>query len=143
MIVTYTALITLAILRDDFTRLDRQGLVMFLESTRKRMDGSLLLSKFAGLIECKASLEVQWEARDADLRLTYCTFVISALLNDLSGGSGWVSASTLLCPAYFSPDLQRRLRLTPGCEAQGSHPLTYCKRPIFTSRAQVDRHISQ
>ena len=86
MIVTYTASITLAILRDDFTRLDRQGLVMFLESARKRMDGSLLLlSKFAGLIECEASLQVQWRVQDTDLRLTYCAFVISALLNDLSG----------------------------------------------------------
>ena len=86
MIVTSTASITLAILRDDLTRLDRQGLVMFLESARKRMDGSLLLlSKFAGLIECEASLQVQWGARDADLRLTYCAFILSVLLNDLSG----------------------------------------------------------
>ena len=35
MIVTYTALIALAILRDDFTRLDRQGLVMFLKPSQK------------------------------------------------------------------------------------------------------------
>jgi geranylgeranyl transferase type-1 subunit beta len=35
MIVTYTALIALAILRDDFTRLDRRGLVTFLRSSQQ------------------------------------------------------------------------------------------------------------
>ena len=34
MIVTYAALVTLAILRDDFTRLDRRGLVTFLRSSQ-------------------------------------------------------------------------------------------------------------
>lgn len=38
MIVTYTALLSLAILRDDFTRLDRPGLVKFLGSCQ-RPDG--------------------------------------------------------------------------------------------------------
>ena len=42
MIVTYTALITLAILRDDFTRLDREGLVTFLRSSQ-REDGRFVL----------------------------------------------------------------------------------------------------
>ena len=33
--MTYTALITLAILRDDFSRLDRRGLVALLRATQK------------------------------------------------------------------------------------------------------------
>lgn len=43
MIVTYTALINLAILRDDFTRLDRRGLVTFLRSSQ-REDGRFVLA---------------------------------------------------------------------------------------------------
>ena len=39
MIVSYTVLITLAILRDDFTRLDRQGPVTFLRSGQKEDGG--------------------------------------------------------------------------------------------------------
>ena len=42
MIVTYTALLSLAILRDDFKRLDRQGLVTFLRSSQ-REDGWCVL----------------------------------------------------------------------------------------------------
>ena len=42
MIVTYTALISLAVLRDDFTRLDRRGLVTFLRSSQ-REDGRFVL----------------------------------------------------------------------------------------------------
>jgi hypothetical protein len=38
MIVTYTALLSLAILRDDFKRLDRRSLVTFLKSSQ-REDG--------------------------------------------------------------------------------------------------------
>jgi len=38
IITTYAALLSLAILRDDFTRLDRQGMVAFLRSCQ-RQDG--------------------------------------------------------------------------------------------------------
>ena len=31
----------------------------------------------------------------------------------------------------------------PGCEAQGSHARTLYKGPMFTSRVQAGRHISQ
>lgn len=85
MIVTYTALVALAILRDDFTRLDRRGLVKFLRSSQKE-DGRFVL----------APVEVPWTNKpqsftsdptggDTDLRLTYCAFVICTLLNDWSG----------------------------------------------------------
>ena len=47
MIVTYAASITLAILRDDFTRLDRQGLVAFLKSSQKE-DGRFVPTSTEG-----------------------------------------------------------------------------------------------
>ena len=43
MIVTYTALITLAVLRDDFSRLDREGLVTFLRRSQQE-DGRFVLT---------------------------------------------------------------------------------------------------
>ena len=45
MVITYTALITLAILRGDFTRLDRKGFVMFLKSSQKD-DGRFVATSF-------------------------------------------------------------------------------------------------
>lgn len=85
MIVTYTALISLAILRDDFTRLDRRGLVAFLRSSQ-REDGR---SALAPVVACWANKPQSFTSNptggDTDLRLTYCAFVICTLLNDWSG----------------------------------------------------------
>lgn len=62
MIVTYTALVSLAILRDDFTRLDRRGLVTFLGSSQQE-DGRFVLPsiplKFVGLTDYKVSLQTR------------------------------------------------------------------------------------
>jgi len=85
MIATYTALVALAVLRDDFARLDRRGLVTFLGSSQ-REDGWFV----------SASVEFPWAngpesftsdptGGDTDLRLTYCAFVICTLLSDWSG----------------------------------------------------------
>jgi len=109
MIVTYTALLTLAILRDDFARLDRRGLVTFLRSSQ-REDGSFTSDPTGG---------------DADLRLTYCAFVICALLNDWSGvdvekALGFVRRCRTYEGGYGS---------APGCEAQGGP--TYLAMAIF------------
>ena len=85
MIVTYTALISLAILRDDFTRLDRRGLVTFLRSSQ-REDGRSVLGPFeVGLANQVKSFTSDPTGGDTDLRLTYCAFVICTLLNDWSG----------------------------------------------------------
>lgn len=85
MIVTYTALVALAILRDDFTRLDRRGLVTFLSSSQQE-DGRFVFA----FIETSSSNRVESftsdpTGGDTDLRLTYCAFVICTLLNDWSG----------------------------------------------------------
>ncbi|KAF6755843.1 geranylgeranyltransferase type I [Ephemerocybe angulata] len=69
IIMTYVALLILAMLRDDFSRLDRRGIVKFLGSCQ-RPDGSFTTVP-----------------RDAeqDLRTLYCAFAICSLLDDWSG----------------------------------------------------------
>ncbi|KAI0049451.1 terpenoid cyclases/Protein prenyltransferase [Auriscalpium vulgare] len=69
LIMTYCALLSLAILRDDFARLDRPGLLKFIRSCQD-IDGSFSTTPGAS---------------DGDLRLTYCAFAISSLLQDWSG----------------------------------------------------------
>ncbi|EPT00297.1 hypothetical protein FOMPIDRAFT_1030563 [Fomitopsis schrenkii] len=69
LIMTYTALMSLAILRDDFVRLDRAGILRFVRSCQ-RDDGSFSALPIGG---------------EADLRTTYCAFVICSLLDDWSG----------------------------------------------------------
>ncbi|KAH7919069.1 terpenoid cyclases/Protein prenyltransferase [Leucogyrophana mollusca] len=69
IIVTYTALLSLAILRDDFARLDRPGLLKFLRACQKD-DGSFSSEPLGG---------------DSDLRMVYCAFAISSMLDDWSG----------------------------------------------------------
>lgn len=69
LIMTYTALLSLAILRDDFSQLDREGTIKFVRSCQ-REDGSF--ASFPG-------------GGDADLRQVYCAFAISNMLDDWSG----------------------------------------------------------
>lgn len=70
MITTYTALLSLSILRDDFSRLDRPGLIKFLRASQ-REDGSFSTEPGQG--------------GDSDLRTTYCAFAVSSMLDDWSG----------------------------------------------------------
>ncbi|EGN98185.1 hypothetical protein SERLA73DRAFT_183095 [Serpula lacrymans var. lacrymans S7.3] len=104
IIVTYTALLCLAILRDDFTRLDRSGLIKFLRSCQKD-DGSFSTEPLGG---------------DSDLRTVYCAFAISSMLDDWSGVNvdrafGFIAS----CRSYEGGYGQ-----SPFCEAQGG--TTYC-----------------
>ncbi|KIJ17857.1 hypothetical protein PAXINDRAFT_167801 [Paxillus involutus ATCC 200175] len=69
VIVTYTALLSLAILRDEFAQLDRPGIIKFLQACQNE-DGSFSSEPYGG---------------DADLRTTYCAFAISSMLDDWSG----------------------------------------------------------
>ncbi|KAJ3998832.1 terpenoid cyclases/protein prenyltransferase alpha-alpha toroid [Lentinula boryana] len=71
IIMTYTALLTLAILRDDFSRLDKEGILSFLKACQ-REDGSFSTVPGGG---------------ETDLRTLYCAFVVSHLLDDWSGVS--------------------------------------------------------
>ncbi|KAG9315698.1 terpenoid cyclases/protein prenyltransferase alpha-alpha toroid [Chiua virens] len=69
VILTYTALLSLAILRDDFSQLDRKGIIKFLQACQNE-DGSFSSEPYGG---------------DADVRTTYCAFAISCMLDDWSG----------------------------------------------------------
>lgn len=69
IIMTYTALLSLSILRDNFSRLDRKGLLKFLRSCQN-VDGSFSSEPLGG---------------DSDLRTTFCAFAISTMLDDWSG----------------------------------------------------------
>ncbi|KAF8494461.1 terpenoid cyclases/protein prenyltransferase alpha-alpha toroid, partial [Russula emetica] len=68
LIMTYCALLALAILRDDYALLDRAAL--------KRMVGACQ--------DADGGFVTMPGASDADLRMTYCAFVVCALLEDWS-----------------------------------------------------------
>jgi len=103
--MTYTALLSLSILRDNFSRLDRPGLLKFLQACQKE-DGSFFTEPGQG--------------GDSDIRTIYCAFAISSMLDDWSGldldrAIGFIDA----CRTYEGGYGQ-----SPHCEAQGG--TTYC-----------------
>jgi len=69
VIMTYAAILTLAIFRDDFQKLDGPGLVDFLRACQRK-DGSFSTTPGGG---------------ETDLRSLYCAFSISTMLDDWSG----------------------------------------------------------
>ncbi|OCH90435.1 terpenoid cyclases/Protein prenyltransferase [Obba rivulosa] len=69
LVMTYTALLSLAILRDDFSKLDRPGILRFMRACQ-REDGSFSALPDGG---------------EADLRSVYCAFALSNMLDDWSG----------------------------------------------------------
>lgn len=99
VIMTYTALLALAILRDDFSKLNRPGLITLLRACQ-REDGSFTTTPKDG---------------ENDLRTLYCAFAISAMLNDWSG-IDVERAKTFIasCRTYEGGYGQ-----APFCEAQG------------------------
>ncbi|KAH8982280.1 terpenoid cyclases/Protein prenyltransferase [Lactarius akahatsu] len=68
LIMTYCALLALAVLRDDYAALDRPALARMVGACQDA-DGGFATTPGAG---------------DADLRMTYCAFVVCALLDDWS-----------------------------------------------------------
>ncbi|KAL0960955.1 hypothetical protein HGRIS_005955 [Hohenbuehelia grisea] len=104
IIMTYTAMLSLAILRDDFSRLDRRGITSFLRSCQKD-DGSFSTTP---------------QSTDSDLRTVYCAFAISSMLNDWSGMDvGRAIAFIDSCRTYEGGYGQ-----SPFCEAQGGTTYT-------------------
>ncbi|KAJ7644650.1 terpenoid cyclases/protein prenyltransferase alpha-alpha toroid [Roridomyces roridus] len=99
IIMTYTALLSLAILRDDFTRLNRPGLLHFLGACQNK-DGSFSSMPFGG--------------GDSDLRNLYCAFCICSLLGDFSSINVERAISFIgSCRTYEGGYGQ-----LPSCEAQ-------------------------
>ncbi|TFY70505.1 hypothetical protein EVG20_g2490 [Dentipellis fragilis] len=104
MIMTYTAIQSLSILRDDFAQLDRSGIVRFIQSCQEE-DGSF--STTPG-------------AEDSDLRMSYCAFAISSMLDDWSG----VDLPRALAFVKHCRTYEGGYGQAPHCEAQGG--TTYC-----------------
>ncbi|KAI6129724.1 terpenoid cyclases protein prenyltransferase [Pisolithus croceorrhizus] len=104
LIMTYTALLSLAILRDDFSRLDRPGLISFLKACQNE-DGSFSSEPYGG---------------DADSRTTYCAFAISSMLGDWSG----VRVDRALAFIASCRTYEGGYGQTPFSEASGGP--TYC-----------------
>ena len=77
IIMTYTALLSLAILRDDFSRLDRPGLIRFLRSCQKpngRSVSRLVEEGLIGLTYVAQLLNGPWRLgiRFEDIVLCFC-----------------------------------------------------------------------
>jgi len=117
LIVTYTALLTLAILRDDFTRLDRAGIVQLLGACQ-REDGSFSTEPYGG---------------DTDLRTVYCAFAIANMLDNWSTVNVDQSVEFMRsCRTYEGGYGQ-----FPFCEAQGG--TTYCALAALHLSGRGDR----
>ncbi|KAF9464217.1 terpenoid cyclases/protein prenyltransferase alpha-alpha toroid [Collybia nuda] len=99
IIMTYTALLCLSILRDDFLKLDRAGIINFMRACQ-RDDGSFSIVP---------------GSNETDLRTLYCAFAISHMLNDWSGVDTTRAAAFIAsCRTYEGGYGQ-----APFCEAQG------------------------
>ncbi|EJC98499.1 terpenoid cyclases/Protein prenyltransferase [Fomitiporia mediterranea MF3/22] len=104
LIMTYTALLSLAILRDDFSQLDRQGLIGLLRATQKD-DGSFSAVPGQG---------------EADIRMVYTAFAICAMLDDWTG----VDVSRALAFARGCMSYEGGFGQAPGNEAQGERSVS-------------------
>ncbi|KAJ7205659.1 terpenoid cyclases/protein prenyltransferase alpha-alpha toroid [Mycena rebaudengoi] len=100
VIMTYTALLSLSILRDDFSRLNRRGLLTFVGACQRR-DGS-----FSAIPNSNS---------DTDLRTLYCAFCICAMLND------WSSIDVERAIAFIAScrTYEGGYGQLPSCEAHG------------------------
>ncbi|KAH9850205.1 terpenoid cyclases/Protein prenyltransferase [Lenzites betulinus] len=104
LVMTYTALLSLSILRDDFGKLNRPGIIRFLNGCQRK-DGSFSALPNGG---------------ESDLRMLYCAFAISSMLDDWSGiDVGSAVAYIRACYSYEGGYGQ-----TPNGEALGG--TTYC-----------------
>ncbi|KAF8636017.1 hypothetical protein AX15_000177 [Amanita polypyramis BW_CC] len=99
MIMTYTAIVTLAILRDDFEKLDRPSLIIFLRSCQKE-DGSFSTAPGSG---------------ETDLRMLYCAFAVSTMLDDWSG----INITSALEFIASCRTREGGYGQAPSCEAHG------------------------
>ncbi|KAI0655560.1 terpenoid cyclases/Protein prenyltransferase [Cubamyces menziesii] len=104
LVMTYTALNSLSILRDDFSKLDRRGILRFL-SACQRKDGSFSALPNGG---------------ESDLRMLYCAFVISSMLNDWTG----IDVDRAIDYIRQCYSYEGGYGQTPGGEALGG--TTYC-----------------
>jgi len=99
MIMTYTGVLGLAILRDDFSRLDRGDLVKFIRACQGP-DGSFSSVPRNG---------------ETDLRALYCAFALSFMLDDWSG----INIERAITYITSCRTYEGGYGQSPNCEAQG------------------------
>ncbi|KAK1231424.1 geranylgeranyl transferase type-1 subunit beta [Marasmius sp. AFHP31] len=109
LIMTYTAIVSLAILRDDFSALDRQGIIKLLKACQTE-EGSFTTVPKSG---------------DTDLRTLYCAFAISSMLNDWSG----IDVERALSFVKSCRSFEGGYGQYPHCEASGG--------PTYTAIAAI------
>lgn len=114
--MTYTALLNLAMLNDDFSRLDREAICQHLHSLQQP-DGSFTAS--LGQDEC-------------DCRFVYCAFAICSMLN------AWDSIDTKTAVNFLlsSRSYDGGFGQGPGQESQGGS--TYCAISALSLADQLD-----
>ncbi|KAH8114767.1 terpenoid cyclases/Protein prenyltransferase [Phellopilus nigrolimitatus] len=120
LIMTYTALLALAVLRDDFGALDRRGLVGLLRATQQA-DGSFTARPGQG---------------EADLRMVYTAFVISAMLDDWRG----VDVPRALGFVHRCLSYEGGFGQAPGNEATGASNLFYFLFSFLVDFSYLRRH---
>lgn len=95
LIMTYCALLALAVLRDDYALLDRAALKRMVGACQDADGGyvffsssimttSILVDDGWSMACLRARFVTMPGAGDADLRMTYCAFAVCALLGDWS-----------------------------------------------------------
>ncbi|KAJ7162927.1 terpenoid cyclases/protein prenyltransferase alpha-alpha toroid [Mycena filopes] len=100
IIMTYTALLSLSMLRDDFSRLNHQGLARFVASCQNN-DGSFSNTPNGG--------------GDSDMRNLYAAFCICSLLGDWSS----IDVERALAFVAACRTYEGGYGQLPACEAQG------------------------
>ncbi|KZT37366.1 terpenoid cyclases/Protein prenyltransferase [Sistotremastrum suecicum HHB10207 ss-3] len=104
LIMTYGALLSLAVLRDDYSQLDRSGIKRLLRSAQ-RPDGS-----FSGVPN----------EGESDVRMVYCAFAICTMLDDWSS----IDIDKAITFVQHCRTYEGGYSQVPGQEAQGG--TTYC-----------------
>ncbi|KAG6852461.1 hypothetical protein C0991_011763 [Blastosporella zonata] len=115
--MTYTALLSLAIFRDDFTQLDRSGLLAFLRACQ-RDDGRqapFLPFPRSHFSSPRGAFSIVPGSNETDLRSLYCAFAICAMLDD------WSAVNTDRAIAYIAScrTYEGGYGQAPFCEAHG------------------------
>ncbi|CCF50936.1 hypothetical protein NDA11_000397 [Ustilago hordei] len=115
--MTYSALLILAILKDDFERLDRVGLQRYIGSLQDREGGGFAAEEVTGTEKEGKGMGV---GVDRDPRFTYCAIAICSMLGE------WSSIDIAKAREY----LEGCQRYDGGFGASGMHEshsgMTYC-----------------
>lgn len=116
--MTYAAILLLGLLRDDFTRLDKPGILKSIRD-RRHADGSFSPTPTNS---------------ESDIRLVYCACAISTLINDFSE----VHIPTTIAYIHACRSYDGSYAQIPNGEGQGG--TTYC---ALASLEMISQHLNQ